>query len=477
MIASTPSETPISYSLPKERYLFRREDRFLFFDPVSFVWFQTDRLGKAVVDGLADAGDAEKAAEEVSRVAGAPVDAARVYTTKMLRHLVDIGFVHEGEYTPRKWHDGLVDHPLVMYIHLTARCNLKCPYCYNQEHRKTIWKQPVGNRKQFFRLVDEAAELGFREIKLTGGEVLLNPDTLAIARRAKTKGLRVNLLTNGTLMTRELAREIAETVDAVSLSLDSPRPEEHDPVRGSGTHAKVLRAIDWLREAGLEYLHLNSVVTPVNKDSVEDFLTYAWDDLGAQKVTMAASNIVVDDPEGQRGARQYQLEPAEVRDVLERRQAWETEHWGGKPVRPSSLRRTQCGAANGVISVDSDGKLYPCQTMHSPELACGNVFETSLEEVLATSKLLQRVKHLTADYLDECKTCAMRYLCAGGCRQEAYSREKRLDARNRDLCSVFFRRSLEKLWSSANLPATAVADTTGPDRASALDTETRVEMC
>lgn len=439
------------YVLPEEMYEFRRGDRFLFFDPVNFVWFQTDRLGKGVVDGLRK-GSPRDAASEVARLATAPREDAEAYVHKYVRQLLELGFVHEDRYEKKQWADGLVKSPFILYLHMTSRCNLRCPYCYNQEHRLKIWRTPMSTEDQLFRVVDEAAELGFFEIKLTGGEALLHPATLAVGRHAKSCDLRVNLLTNGTLVTEKNAAEIVGAVHSVSLSLDSPIPEEHEVVRGKNTHGKVLRAIRLLKEAGLEFLHLNAVVTPVNKDSVEAFLAYAWDELQAQKVTLAASSIAVEDSDDRFDAARYMLTAKEVGAVLEKRQEFDRRRWGRSQVTARSLRRTQCGAANGVVSVDSNGDLYPCQTMHTPELCCGNVFETSLREVLETSGILRRVKHLTSDHLEDCRTCAMRYICAGGCRMEAYSRVKRLDGRPRDLCPVFFRRSLSKLWDAANTP-------------------------
>lgn len=442
------------YVLPEEMHEFQRNGRSLFFDPVNFVWFQTDELGSGVVHGLARKAGIRGAVEEVARLAGAPIEAAEIYVDKCIRRLLNIGFLHENKYVRRPWRGGLSPRPFIMYLHLTSRCNLKCPYCYNQEHRTVLWRTPTGTWEQYIGLIDEAARLGFREIMLTGGETLLYPHTIAIARHARSRRLWVNLLTNGTLINESNAHEIVKVTHSVSLSLDSPFPEEHDAVRGKNTHAKVLRAIRLLKGAGLRRLHLNAVITPINKDSVEDFLRYASDELEADRVTVAASSISVDDPGKGRGADRLMLTAGEAGEVLEKKWLFDqVRSSGSASVSAGSLRRIQCGAGNGVISVDSNGDVYPCQTMHSPEFRCGNVFESSLAEVLDSSKLLHKIKHLTADHLEGCRDCPMRYICSGGCRMEAYSREKKLDARNRDLCPIFFQRALDRLWSAANLPA------------------------
>ncbi|MCP4549698.1 MAG: radical SAM protein [bacterium] len=442
-----------TYVLPDEMYQFERSGRYLFFDPINFVWFQTDLLGKTVMDGLAEQGDLQRIAPVVAQLAETTVAAAQVFVDKYIRQLLQIGFLHEDEYVPSPWGDGLAPHPTIMYLHLTSRCNLRCPYCYNQEHRTQHWHSPAATRDQFARLIDEAADLGFREIKFTGGEVLLRRDTLDLARHAKSRAMRVNLLTNGTLIDERNVHEITEVVDSVSLSLDSARPDEHDAVRGKHTHAKVVHAARLLKSAGVRFLHLNAVVTPVNQRSVREYLTYAWDDLGAERVTMAPESIAVDDPDQRRAAATFMLSAEEVGQVFDQTRAFEKQRFGNTQVHPLSLHRTHCGAGNGVVSVDSNGDLYPCQTMHTPDLLCGNVFESSLAEVLTSSVVLRRVKQFTADRLENCSTCAMRYVCAGGCRMEAYSREKRLAAWNRSLCPLLFSRALDSLWDAANVPA------------------------
>lgn len=450
----TPENSAQRYVLPHEMHEFQREDKFLFFDPVSFVWFQTDGLGKGVVDGLSRGGGLRDAAAEVARLAGAPVDDAEVYASRAIEQLLRIGFLHEGEYRPREFGSEVADVPFILYLHMTARCNLRCPYCYNQENRFQLWHAPVGTFEQFAGIVDEAAALGFSEVKLTGGEALLNKDTLRIARHARERGLRVNLLTNGTLVNEGNVREIVEAVHAVSLSLDSADPGEHDVVRGKDTWRQVIEAIRLLKEAGIEYLHLNSVVTPVNKGSIEEFLEFAWEEIQAQKVTLAPTGIDVSDPTSRWGAKKFQLTPDDMWEVYRSQKAFQSRKAAEDPpiIPRDSIRRTQCGVGNGLVSIDSNGDLYPCQTMHMPEMRCGNVFETSLRDVLRTSGILNQCRTMTVDRLEDCPTCPMRYICSGGCRMEAYSREGRLNARNRELCPIFFNQALDKLWMAANLP-------------------------
>lgn len=455
------------YVLPPEYQIFERDEKFLVFDPRSFVWFVTDHLGKTAFEGLARDGNPEGAGSELSKLLNENTDSDSItnYVSKFTDHLLSIGFLHEGEYKEIKWAPNLASRPTLMYIHLTSRCNLKCPYCYNQEQRFQLIQ--LSRKKQekqhdyeastedFLKLIDEAANLGFKMVKLTGGEALLNKDALVIAERAKSHGIGVNLLTNATLITKEIAERIAKSVDSVSVSLDSAHAHEHDAVRGKGTHAKVVEAIQVLKDAGVKWIHLNSVATPVNMNTVGEFLDYAWNTLNAKQVTIASAGMNVEDPTCRWGAEQYMINTEQARVIYEQERDFyqiKRESEGTPPVPHWALRKTHCGVGNGLISVESNGDVYPCQTMHQSQFLCGNVFRDGLDNILENSGILKKMKNLQVDVLPECNVCPMRYLCAGGCRKEAHSHEGDVTARNRLMCPIYFDQALDQLWDAATLP-------------------------
>ncbi len=451
----------LSYVFPPEYHVFERDDKFLYFDPKNFVWFATNQVGKVILENLEKTNRADRIVKAIFddlNPSQETPESVRAFIDNYLDQLERLGFLHQDSYREEAWHNGLMDRPYILYIHLTSKCNLKCPYCYNQEHRFQLLRDGAskneGKLEDFLKLVDEAAALGFREVKLTGGEALLFKGALRIAERAHNLGLRVNLLTNAVLINDQIAQKIARTVDTISISLDSADPELHDMVRGKGTHAKVVSAIKTLRKNGVDWIHLNAVITPVTKDYVQEFLDFAWDELKADHVTLAGEAIAVDDPAERWGAKKYMLTDEEYLHLSQQEKEFYQKRHGERqqPTHRSALRRTQCGVGNGIVSVDANGDVYPCQTMHTEEMICGNVFREGLGHVLDHSPKLAQMKNLVVDILPECSTCPVRYVCAGGCRQEAYSREGDLLARNQAMCPTFFKNAVNRLWSAANLP-------------------------
>ena len=101
--------------------------------------------------------------------------------------------------------------------------------------------------------VREAAELGFRRVGVTGGEVFMAPG-IASTLAEIAAILPTVVLTNGTLITDRLLRDLDPLAGdgrfALQLSLDSADAEHNDHLRGRGNFARVGAAVPRLLDAG-----------------------------------------------------------------------------------------------------------------------------------------------------------------------------------------------------------------------------------
>ncbi len=118
---------------------------------------------------------------------------------------------------------GLGDHalaaPLVVLWEVTRRCNLRCIHCLNRSGSVT----EELSTEQARHLVREIAEAKVPFIFWSGGEPLLRPDLLSLAAYAKSLNVADVLLTNGTLLTRDVARRAKEAGGLPSLRLQDAR--------------------------------------------------------------------------------------------------------------------------------------------------------------------------------------------------------------------------------------------------------------
>jgi len=157
--------------------------------------------------------------------------------------------------------------PRLVAWELTRSCNLDCVHC-----RAAASRGPYEGElttEECLRILEEIAQVAKPIIILTGGEPLLRPDLLEIARRVRELGMRPVLATNGTLLTEELARELKEVgIARVSISLDGARPETHDAFRQvTGAFEGALRGIQILQKVGLP-LQINTTVTARNLEEL-----------------------------------------------------------------------------------------------------------------------------------------------------------------------------------------------------------------
>jgi MoaA/NifB/PqqE/SkfB family radical SAM enzyme len=145
-------------------------------------------------------------------------------------------------------YDRSTPRPHFMVVEATHRCNARCTYCDS-------WRTPASeraremSRDEHVRLLRDARRLGVRMVSYTGGEPLLRPDLVEIARAAKALRMRTLVNTNGYLVTEKNAGEILSAFDAVTVSIDSLEPALQAERRGQGKSLELaIRGLDLLLE-------------------------------------------------------------------------------------------------------------------------------------------------------------------------------------------------------------------------------------
>lgn len=116
--------------------------------------------------------------------------------------------------------------PVSCEIDPSNLCNHACHWCYFGDSRKV--RKANLDKGVLFKLIDELAAGKTRSITFTGGgEPLLNPATIEAIMRARKKGIRVGLVTNGGLLDQEKNKIIVSCCDFVRISLDATDTVSH----------------------------------------------------------------------------------------------------------------------------------------------------------------------------------------------------------------------------------------------------------
>lgn len=156
-----------------------------------------------------------------------------------------------------------------LWLYTNFDCNLACSYCVTESSPGAA-RRALG-LANVQRLVDEAVDIGFAQVFLTGGEPLLLDDIhdmLAYASAAS----KTTVLTNGVLLRGQRLEQLCAVNNAnlsVQVSLDGAHPEHSDAYRGQGTWARAVQGIKRLQACGI-HVSISTTETPVNTAHLDE---------------------------------------------------------------------------------------------------------------------------------------------------------------------------------------------------------------
>ena len=275
--------------------------------------------------------------------------------------------------------------PSLRYLELqiTDRCNLQCRHCYIGEGLR----QDLSTG-QIERVLREFEETHGLRLLLSGGEPLLHPHFWEVNDILKDYAFRSVLLSNGTRITKEMAKRLR--VHEVQVSLDGMK-EGHESLRGGGTFEMVVQAIDHLQEAGIGV----SVATMIHQRNLKEF-----DQLASLLQCKGIREWNVDVPclEGRlKKNQEFWVTAAEAGRLL---------NYGFGGGWHGSKNNSTCGAH--LCAILPNGRVSKCGLF-------GEETVGSVEEGLRIC--WQRIPRIPLE--DLTCTCSELEACRGGCRYRA----------------------------------------------------------
>ncbi len=320
-------------------------------------------------------------------------------------------------------------------------CNFDCPYCFEDKHGS------VMNARVQSWVLDHVrtriASIDHLAIQWYGGEPLVGKRPLyalskALIAMCDAGGVqyRANMVTNGSLLTRQVCQELAALkVDRIQVTLDGPAAV-HDRMRpaaktGAGTFWSI---VNNLRHA-VDYFTV-SVRVNVDRTNVDEaaLLLDTLNDEGfSGRLGIYLGQIhPVDDGAPSPSAVQYRHE-----DALSRREFLEARRNFNQAARAYGFSRAALPRPTGApctavraneLVVGSHGELYKCyESVGNPREVIGSIRDS-------TKRNSRLSKWLNYDPFsdDECRSCVALPVCMGGCAHHAL--DQRLYA---DRCDEF----------------------------------------
>ncbi len=311
--------------------------------------------------------------------------------------------------------------PLVVSWNVTRKCNLKCQHCYINAATDELRDELTTEEAK--RLIDQIYNVSRPLLILSGGEPMLRQDIFEIIKYGASKGFRMGLGSNGSLIDNKVAGKLEEAgVKTVSISLDSSVPENHDNFRGvEGSWQKATEAITALRQNGI-LVQVNMTVTQQNHEEIDEIMSLA------EKLGVENFHLFFLVPTG-RGTKVTDISPAMYESMIKSAFAKTRKH--KLNVRPScapqfmriakdmglDMRQWIRGCLAGLhyCRVYPNGDITPCPYL---PLKLGNIREQSFSEIWFGSEVFKNLRDPTA-LKGKCGACEHRNLC-GGCRARAY---------------------------------------------------------
>jgi cyclic pyranopterin phosphate synthase len=178
---------------------------------------------------------------------------------------------------PRDTFDREIDY---LRISVIDHCNLRCVYCMPMSGLHFARPSELLTPEEIERVARAALHVGFRRIRLTGGEPTLRPDLLEIvARLARLPGLiDLAMTTNGVFLPRLAGDLVAAGLRRINIHIDTLHPERLQRIMRLGTLNEIWAGIAAAEAAGLRPIKLNVVVTRGYND--EDVIDLARLTLG-----------------------------------------------------------------------------------------------------------------------------------------------------------------------------------------------------
>jgi len=331
----------------------------------------------------------------------------------------------------------MVVPPYLVSYAITRECNLKCKHCYSDATDTPAPDELTTTEAK--KLLEDLAGWGIKLLILDGGEPLCRDDFLEIASYASSKGIRVVVGSNGTLIDNQTALKMKKAgVREVAISIDGATAKTHDEFRGEdGTFNKTLEGAKACKEAGLPF-QFNTIIRKTTLREIPDILNLAiksganaaefFDLIQVSRVKERCAEEVLSKNE-RKEIMTWLAEAQEDCPILIRVPACpmyplilkekniQPKHFPAHVLHRIPYYNTGCAAGmpNGYITILPNGDVIPCMLL---QVKLGNIREKSIIKIWEESPILAKLR--SRELLEgECGKCVYRDACAG-CRGRAY---------------------------------------------------------
>lgn len=323
--------------------------------------------------------------------------------------------------------------PNFFLVDMTKKCNLACVYCFRE-----TGTQYVSMSKEVLEKIGQALYRYHKKypflpitIQAWGGEPVLELESIVFLRNyCEAYGFHPDIVveSNGTLITSAVAHSLYENDIKIGISIDGNAEVQNlqrSLCSGQPSSSLVEQGIKELRKAGYKQFGTITVVTKYVAKQLKEVFTYFTEELRLNSVKLNMMRctgenddlaLVADEIEGYTNELldiMYQLYQQKVFIVEQNI----SQRLRNLQFRPNDNICNSCGCHGGykMVSIDTDGKVYPCELSDYPDHCIGEVGVVDFDEMVQEA-ISKKHKYFADRRLEECRYCPWHYYCHGGCR-------------------------------------------------------------
>lgn len=302
---------------------------------------------------------------------------------------------------------------LTAELELSRVCDLRCVYCYASSGEKLPDELSFD---EVTNAISQCQALGARKIiVLGGGEPMLYPRIMDVIRYIHERNLEIELFSNGTRITQEIAAEFYKLGVEPVIKFNSLDPLTQDFLAGKkDSHRAIRQGLNNLLDAGYAG---NS--TPIGAQTIicqqnYDELPMMWHWLRSRKIIPYFETIT--DQGRAKENTSLAVSPQMIQKLFAKLSRIDREEFGIEWEPKPPVAAFTCNRHLYSCTITTTGDVLPCPGV---DISAGNIRTAGLDKIIEQSEVFQNLRNIRKTIKGTCKSCDLSSECYG-CRGMAH---------------------------------------------------------